>query len=174
LFDILNTGYLKKDINVLDFSPSRSLYRVFKSMESIRYTSNDISGDFLSDFQYDITDLGIENDKFDLILCYHILEHIDDDRKAMQELYRVLKNEGTCIVQTTFKDGDIYEDSSVISATERLKHFGQEDHVRVYSATGLKDRLEQSGFKVLIKEYTDSNDNRYGFNSNEKVLICTK
>ena len=174
LFDILKTGYLKKDISVLDFSPSRSLYRVFKSMESIHYTSNDISGDFLSDFKFDITDLGIENDKFDLILCYHILEHIDDDRKAMQELYRVLKNEGTCIIQTPFKDGDIYEDSSVISAIERLKHFGQKDHVRIYSANGLKDRFEQCGFMVTIKEFTDSKDNRYGFNSTEKILICTK
>jgi len=174
LYDILNTGFLKEGINVLDFSPSRSLYRVFKSISSINYTSTNISGDFLSDFQYDIKDLRIENDKYDLIICYHILEHIDDDKKAMQELYRVLKKSGTCIIQTPFKDGDIYEDSSINNEIERLRHFGQEDHVRIYSANGLKDRLEQCGFIVKIKEFNDSENNRFGFKSNEKIILCTK
>ena len=174
LFQLLNTAFLKEGINVLDFSPSRSLYRVFKKTAGIRYTSTDISGDFLSDFQYNIKDLHIENDTYDLIICFHILEHIDDDNKAMQEIFRILKKSGTCIIQTPFKEGDIYEDSSINKEIDRLKHFGQEDHVRIYSANGLKVRLEQCGFIVTIKEFTDPENNRFGFKTNEKILFCSK
>jgi len=55
--------------------------------------------------QYDITDLDIPDDSFDLIICYHILEHVEEDLKAMQELYRVMKKSGVCIIQTPFKEG---------------------------------------------------------------------
>jgi len=174
LFDLLNTGFLKEGISILDFSPSRSLYRVLKHKTDILYSSTDISGDFLSDFQYDISDISVENNTYDVIICYHILEHIDDDKKAMQELYRILKNGGTCIIQTPFKEGDIYEDSSLINEQERLKHFGQKDHVRLYSANGLRDRLMESGFQVLIRQFTDSEENRLGFKSSERILICKK
>jgi SAM-dependent methyltransferase len=174
LYDILNTGFLYEGTTVLDFSPSRSLYRAFKRLTTIEYISNDISGDFLSTFQYDIKDLRMEKETFDLIICYHILEHIDDDIKAMQELFRVLKNTGTCIIQTPFKDGDIYEDSSIIEKIDREKHFGQNDHVRIYSAKGLQERLQQCGFNVFTKEHMDSENNRFGFNSNETILFCTK
>jgi len=174
LIDILNTGLLKEGLGVLDFSPSRSLYRILRNTPAITYTGSDISGDFLSDVQFDITDLPIENNTYDLIICYHILEHIDDDKKAMQELYRVLKKNGTCILQTPFKEGDIYEDSNITNEIERLKHFGQKDHVRVYSANGLKNRLEDCGFTVEIKEFADLENNRYGFLSHEKVIIGTK
>jgi SAM-dependent methyltransferase len=174
LFEVLNTGFLKKGISVLDFSPSRSIYRVLKNLSSITYASTDISGDFLSDFQYDINEIPVDNNKYDLIICYHILEHIDDDIKAMKELYRVLKKSGTCIIQTPFKAGDIYEDSGITNKIGRLKHFEQEDHVRFYSANGLKNRLERCGFIVEIKEFKDSEQNKFGFNLNEKILICRK
>src|SRR5690606_15351560 len=99
----------------------------------------DLSGDFLSDFQYDITDIKVQNDQYHLIICYHVLEHIDNDYQAMNELFRVLKKDGTCIIQTPFKEGDIYEDASIINEHDRLIHFGQKDHVRIYSINGLKD-----------------------------------
>jgi SAM-dependent methyltransferase len=102
------------------------------------------------------------------------LEHIDNDVRAMTELYRVLKNDGTCIVQTPFKEGDIYEDPLIQSSEERLKHFGQTDHVRIYSVNGLKNRLSLSGFKVGVREFIEPANNKFGFKEKEYILVAQK
>ncbi len=173
LYDVLQKGYLRKDLTVLDFSPSRNLYRVLKANEDIQYISSDFAGEFLSDRHYDITRIELPDKSVDLVICYHILEHIDDDSRAMSELYRILKTGGTCLVQTPFKDGDIYEDPLIRTSEERQKHFGQADHVRVYSVQGLKNRLALSGFHVEIKEFTEPPDNKSGFKEKEYILLAT-
>ena len=119
------------------------------------YYSTDISGDFISDYQFNILKIDKRSEQFDLIICYHILEHIQDDIQAIKELYRVLKFSGTAIIQTPFKEGDNYENQSIINSQDRLKHFGQEDHVRIYSIEGLKSRLESCGFQVVPAICTD-------------------
>lgn len=161
--------------NILHFSPSRSLYRNLKKQKKINYYSTDFENEFLADYKFDITNIKQESNKFDTIICYHILEHIVEDRKAMSELYRVLKQDGKIYVQTPFKSGNTYEDASIVSPEGRKKHFDQEDHVRIYSIEGLKSRLENNGFKVLEKTYLENNDDLYfGFKSPETVLIATK
>lgn len=174
LYQLIESEYLKEEISMLDFSPSRHLYRKFKNNPSLDYTSTDLSDNFLADQHYDITDINIKDESYHLILCYHILEHIEDDRKAMQELYRVLTKGGTCIIQTPFKKSDIYEDPKIKTVTERLKHFGQEDHVRIYSIAGLKDRLTACGFTVEINEFNEEATNKFGFKEKECILICNK
>ena len=66
---------------ILDFSPSRCFNRKMKSLKNINYFSTDLSGNFLADYKYDITKIDCETEKFDLIICYHILEHIIEDLK---------------------------------------------------------------------------------------------
>jgi SAM-dependent methyltransferase len=172
LWMILSTDFLKNGITVLDFSPSRSLARKLKHTPIINYISTDLSGNFIADFRYDITHIGIADSSIDLIICYHILEHIEDDRKALSELYRVLKPGGKAIIQTPFKDGDIYENFSITSPAEREIHFGQDDHVRIYSVSGLKERLEQAGFTANAKIY-DINV-YYGLMANETIFHLLK
>ncbi len=174
LWDLLNQGYLKPNSRILHFSPSRSLYRKFKKLYASNYLSSDMSSDFMADTNMDITSLKSKDSEFDIIICYHILEHVIDDQKAMAELYRVLDEQGTCFVQTPFKKGKIYEDASIITEAERLDHFGQEDHVRIYSISGLQKRLENSGFKVHVASFKENDDHQYGFSSNESIMICTK
>ncbi len=145
-----------------------------KNDPSLSYTSTDRSGDFLADNKFDITNIDAADKSYDLIICYHIMEHIEDDIQAMRELYRILKMQGICIVQTPFKEGEIYEDSSLATDEDRLKHFGQHDHVRIYSAKGLKERLSNCGFHVEIRSYEEDPHNRYGFLTKETILICTK
>ncbi|GAA3639346.1 class I SAM-dependent methyltransferase [Flavivirga jejuensis] len=170
LWDLLKPkGY------ILHFSPSRNLYRVLKKIKAINYFSTDYENEFLADYKYDITNIDQNNEKFDIIICYHILEHINDDKKAMSELYRVLKPNGKIYIQTPFKNGAIYEDNTIVSPKERVLHFGQEDHVRIYSVEGLKERLENTGFKVQIKLFNNSEkDLYYGYTSPETVLILSK
>lgn len=157
---------------VLHFSPSRCLYRRLKKIKTIEYISTDFENEFLADKKYDITRIDEPDNCFDLIICYHVLEHIENDRQAMQELFRVLKPGGTAIIQTPFKEGDIYENEKIKSPAERKIHFQQEDHVRIYSAEGLKHRLEKAGFKVKIRSF--EKDDFYGLKEGERVLIPQK
>lgn len=172
LWHLLNTNRLKG--NVLHFSPSRSLYRNLKKIKSITYFGTNFGNDFLADYKFDITNIEQPAAQFDTIICYHILEHIIDDKKAMGELYRVLKPNGTIYIQTPYKEGAIYEDYSITSPKDRIKHFGQFDHVRIYSIEGLIERLKHSGFSVEEKNFiSDENSLYYGFKP-ETILILSK
>lgn len=173
LWKLINERFDHENISVLDFSPSRNLFREFKKRK-LKYTASDLSGDFISDVSFDITGIAASDGQYDLIVCYHILEHVMQDVKAMHELYRVLHKSGSCILQTPFKDGDIYEDYSIVDEAQRKIHFGQEDHVRIYSIIGLKERLERVGFKVEILSFTEKENNYHGFDTDETILVCTK
>ncbi len=159
---------------VLHFSPSRSLYRYFKSLAGIHYLSSDFANEFMADRQLDITAIDLPDKSIDTILCLHILEHIENDLKAMRELYRILKPGGKVIIQTPFKIGDIYENPKVQTPEEREKHFGQADHVRIYSLAGLKGRLEQVGLEVSVRSFRERTISPQGFKAKEVFLIASK
>jgi SAM-dependent methyltransferase len=158
---------------VLDFSPSRCLYRKMKKNTTINYQSTDLSGDFIADYRFDITKLELAENTFDLVICYHILEHIENDVLAIEKLFRVRKPGSKALIQTPFKEGEIYENYKITSDKERLEHFGQEDHVRIYSVLGLKNRLENGGFLVEIRENLSS-ENKFDLDKNEKNIVITK
>ena len=173
LFGIL-ANELTEGLTILDFSPSRALYRALRDWPGIRYVASDFAGEFLADEHYDITKIAAPDDWFDLIVCYHVLEHVEDDRAAMAEMLRVLRPGGRCLIQTPFKAGAIYEDPSVIAPEERRRHFGQEDHVRTYSVEGLADRLTSAGFRVTVMRYEEEPFNRFGLATHEVVLVAQK
>ena len=142
----------------------------------IEYISTDFAGEFEAQKTYDITQVDAPNSSFDLVICFHVLEHVEEDRTAMQELYRVLKKRGKALIQTPFKDGDIFEDITIRTSEKRLQYFGQADHVRVYSVQGLKKRLEETGFEVQVIS-NSSNDEasvKMGMKKEEFILVATK
>ncbi|WP_179022479.1 class I SAM-dependent methyltransferase [Winogradskyella forsetii] len=158
---------------VLHFSPPRSLSERFKKIEDIAYYSSDYENEFIADYSYNITAIDCESNFFDLIICYHVLEHINEDLKAMSELYRVLKPNGICYIQTPFKTGNIYEDTSITSKDARKIAFGQADHVRIYSIKGLQNRLESVGFEVEIRSFENHVSETFGLQP-ETVLVGKK
>lgn len=173
LWYLLESEFLTINSSILDFSPSRCLYRKIKKIKNINYQTTDLSGDFIADHQFDITNLKINDNSFDLVICYHILEHITNDIMAMRELFRIMKPGAKALVQTPFKDGEIYENYSILTEEGRLKHFGQEDHVRIYSVSGLKERLESCGFLVELR--TNFNvQNKHNLDAKETILVLTK
>lgn len=175
LWDIVAKGnYLKPGATVLDFSPSRNFFRKMKKQKDVKYYPTDFENEFIAEYSFDITNLPIPNDSIDLIFCYHILEHIVEDRTAMKELFRVLRPGGICFIQTPFKDGEIYEDFTIVSPEERLIHFHQSDHVRVYSINGLVQRLHEAGFNAAIKKFNEPENNPNGFHTEECVIVCTR
>ncbi len=169
LIEVENNLEIKK---VLHFSPPKGFREKLRKLELGSYITTDYEGEFDADKRLNIEAIEETDNQYDIIICYHVLEHIIKDEQAIGELYRVLKQEGVCFIQTPFKDGDIYEDYSITSRTGRLEHFGQEDHVRVYSVEGLKKRLEQKGFVVEVLNFNEP-ENKKGF-AREVVLKAIK
>jgi SAM-dependent methyltransferase len=173
LWMLLNSDFLKDQQCILHFSPSKNLFRLLSRYPGIIYESSDISGDFPALKHLDITGINEPDEKYDLVICYHVLEHVENDREAILELHRILKPEGICLIQTPFKNGSIYEDAAIKNPHDRKIHFGQEDHVRVYSVDGLKQRLEKNGFAVKIMSFYENENNEYGFKPEEHILIAS-
>lgn len=143
-------------------------------MPRAEYFSSDFAHEFMADHQFDITAIKIQDDFFNLVICYHVLEHITDDKKAMTELYRVLKPGGTMLLQTPFREGEIFEDPAKITGEERMKYFGQKDHVRIYSVKGLAERLSRAGFVAEVLSFNEPVLNRSGFSEKEMIISCKK
>ena len=167
-----------ENLKVLHVAPEANLQKVIMAQPNIDYLSADLSSPSAT-VQMDITDIKYPNDYFDVIICNHVLEHIPDDRKAMAELYRVLKPGGWAILQVPISLSlkQTYEDPLVTSPEEREKVFGQSDHVRIY-AKDYKDRLEEVGFSVEVysfaKEFGESAIRKYGLSKDENIYICSK
>lgn len=102
----------------------------------------------------DITNIKYSNQSFDVIYCSHVLEHVVDDKLAMKEFYRVLKNEGWAVLLVPITSKKTFEDKSIVNPQERLDAFGQKDHVRRYGPDYI-ERLRDAGFTVEITKVSD-------------------
>ncbi|MEM9024831.1 MAG: class I SAM-dependent methyltransferase, partial [Bacteroidota bacterium] len=162
---------------VLHFSPSRQLEKRLRALPALTYISTDYENPN-ADRQYDITNIGEEDGAYDLIICYHVMEHIPDDRQAMRELYRLLRPGGTALIQTPHREAPTYEDPAITAPEDRLKAFGQEDHVRYYGREDLTARLTATGFAVDENRYASGMDaatiERLGLNVEEIIFVCRK
>lgn len=141
-------------LKVLHFAPEQEFYKRFKKQTNIDYTTTDLLSP-LADVKADICNLPFEDNTYDIIFCNHVLEHIPDDTKAMQELYRVLKPGGMGIFQIPqdLSRATTFSDDTIVDQKERAKIFGQYDHVRVYGRDYF-DKLRSIGFKVVEEDYT--------------------
>ena len=148
------TNFFSDKLKVLHFAPEQAFYKRFRKMENLDYVTTDLNSP-LADVKADICNLPFKDNEFDVILCNHVLEHIPNDTKAMQELYRVMKHKGWGIFQIPqdLKREKTFEDSSITDKKERAKIFGQYDHVRVYGRDYF-DKLRSIGFKVDKVNYT--------------------
>lgn len=148
------TEFFSKPLKVLHFAPEQAFYKRFKKLGSIEYTTTDLNSP-LADVKADICNLPFPDNAFDVILCNHVLEHIPNDTKAMQELYRVMKPGGWGIFQIPqdLKRESTFEDDSITDKKERARIFGQYDHVRIYGRDYF-DKLRSIGFTVEEVDYT--------------------
>lgn len=148
------TDFFTKANKVLHFAPEQAFHKRFKKLDNIDYTTTDLNSP-LAEVKADICDLPFKDGSFDIILCNHVLEHIPDDTKAMQELFRILKPGGWGIFQIPqdLKRAETFEDDSITDRKERAKIFGQYDHVRIYGRDYF-DKLRSIGFKVEEVDYT--------------------
>jgi SAM-dependent methyltransferase len=148
------TDFFSSKLKVLHFAPEQAFYKRFRKLPNVDYITTDLDSP-LADVQADICNLPFKDNEFDVILCNHVLEHIPDDTKAMQELYRILKPNGWGVFQIPqdLNREKTFEDHTIIDRHERAKIFGQYDHVRVYGRDYF-DKLRTIGFKVDEVDYT--------------------
>lgn len=172
------TDFFSAKRRLLHFAPEQAFYQRFKKMPQLDYVTTDLHSP-LADVKADICQLPFEDHSFDMILCNHVLEHIPDDQKAMQELYRVLRPGGLGIFQIPQdrSRATTFQDDSITDPKERAAIFGQYDHVRVYGMDYF-DRLTQVGFQVKAVDYTaqfsEEEIQKYGLAPGELLPVCSK
>lgn len=144
-------------IQMVEFGPSQPLSEFIRRHKEVHYRTADLLADS-ADERLDITDLrSFQDAALDFFICSHVLEHVPDDRRALRELYRVLKPGAKAIlmVPIILTIEEIDEHVGEMSEAERWRRFGQQDHVRLYSKRGFVERVREAGFKVheLGREY---------------------
>lgn len=155
MFYLQNESALSRDkLDVLHFSPQKGERDLLRSWPNLNYHTASYYPDW-EELRLDLTALELPDESWDVLIVYHILEHIIEDQKAMREMYRVLRPGGQVILQVPIEVGrtELYEDASITDPKQRTKHFGQHDHVRKYSERGLRERLEAAGFVVEPVDY---------------------
>lgn len=165
---------------LLHFAAEQCLYNYISSLERIDYWPVDIA--ITQPFvrkRIDITDIDFPDDTFDLVICNHVMEHVEDDASAFRELKRVLKPRGRAIISVPLEpDRDVtFENKEYNTPALRLKHFGQGNHVRKYGMD-IVDRMERAGLSV---EIVKPNENRsqdeideLGLDITDVFFIATK
>lgn len=172
------TDFFTSNKKVLHFAPEQAFYKRFRQLKNLDYTTTDLLSP-LADVKADICDLPFEDNTYDVILCNHVLEHIPNDTKAMQELYRVLKPNGIAILQIPqdLNRETTFEDNTITDKKERAEIFGQYDHVRIYGRDYF-DKLRSIGFKVEEVDYTSKLSlekiDKYRLAKGEIIPICYK
>jgi Methyltransferase domain len=170
------TSNIKK--KVLHFAPEQAFYKLFRNQKNIDYTTTDLLSP-LADVKADICNLPFQDNEYDIIFCNHVLEHIPDDTKAMQELFRVLKPGGMAILQIPqdLNRAITFSDNAIVDQKKRAEIFGQYDHVRIYGRDYFA-KLRQIGFTVVEEDYTFkiSSDlaTKYCLAKGEIIPVCFK
>ena len=136
-------------LKVLHIAPEQCFHSRFKKQKNIDYLTADIESP-IADMHFDLHEIPLEDNQFDVVFCNHVMEHVQDAKRCMSELYRVMKPGGWAIMQVPqdFSRETTYEDWSITSPEDREKHFWQKDHVRLFGKD-YPQWLESVGFRVV-------------------------
>lgn len=185
--------YLKYKTNVfsthhkvLHIAPEAWMKELFQKTPLVDYTSGvkDLKEmtyyyDRMT-YEMDITYLQMRDNLYDVVICNHVLEHVNDDIQAMAEIFRVLKPGGWAILQVpiSLTIPKTYEDFDIVSKRGREQHFGQFDHVRIYGQDFFT-RLQSVGFKTerhhpLKDQWNIPDIEKYALSNEEELFIARK
>lgn len=163
--DLFNTN---SPLKLLQFSPNKSEQNAFKRelSKNIEYITTDLEGP--TTLHLDITNIDLPDNSIDIIICYHVLEHVRDDNKAIKELLRIIKTNGFAIIQVPLHPVNQFTmENPNATEEERIKLYGQADHVRYYGQKDFENRLTKAGclFTEVMTDFLAS------FNENEKKRL---
>lgn len=173
------TPFFDSRLHVLHIAPEACFIKRFEKIHGQNYITADIESP-LAKVKMDIHQIPFEQNTFDVVLCNHVLEHVTDDIKAMNEIYRVLRPGGFAILQVPFFNPvpeKTFEDETITDKREREKIFGQDDHVRKYG-TDYPERIRQSGLTpredLYVDKLQESAREKYGLVKGEVIYVGWK
>lgn len=173
------TNFFSKPQKMLHIAPEVCFMKAFEKQHKEQYITADLESP-LAKVKMDVHEIPFEDNTFDIAMCNHVMEHVNDDIKAMSEIHRVLKPGGWAIIQIPFffpLKEVTYEDTSITDSKDREEAFGQDDHVRMYGQD-YGDRLEQAGFKVTIDDFVKTLPKqeviRMALPADEMIYFCEK
>lgn len=162
---------------ILHFAPEPGLIQMLSGMPNVDYVPGDLVPDKGHE-QVNATAIRLVPG-FDGIITSHVLEHIRDDAKAIEEMFRVLRPGGWALVIVPVREAlaATYEDAAITSRWDRHRHYGQHDHVRVYGQDFF-DRLRNAGFSVDVRRYAEElppeDVRRYGLRTSDVICLCRR
>lgn len=177
LFLERETNFFTERRRVLHIAPEPCFYWRFRRMKNLDYVTGDL-GSPLADVDLDLHHLPFRDGDFDVIICNHVLEHVDDDGRCMRELRRVLEPCGFAIINVPIHPTSAItlEDRSVTEPEERARLYGQDNHVRYYGAD-YADRLRAAGFDVKVERYAEELSSeeleRFRIVTDEVIFVAT-
>lgn len=167
---------------MLHLAPEKWLATKFLQMDNIEYTAGDIEPhkfDYIDAIYVDNTRMDFPDESFDSIISIHVLEHISEDLKAIDEMYRVLKHGGWALIAVPIYGESTYEDTS-LDSEGRTKMYGLDEHVRM-NGLDIAEKFRKAGFRVEIYELDDLEGNFYNetvssphIDSDKYLFYCTK
>ncbi len=175
------TNLYKSPLKVLHIAPETVFFHLFRKQKNIDYHPGDIYPHLYpkGTVYFDLLNHDLPDNSFDVIICNHVFQYIEDDKKAMQNIYKLMKKGGWGIMQVPIDTtrSVTYEDNSITDPLEREKAFGLKEHVRYYSYD-YADKLRNAGFNVTVDDYTaqftEQEIYKYGFWKGDAVYYCTK
>ena len=147
-------------------------------MKNLDYTTGDLISPW-ADVKFDVHEIPFDDNTYDVVICNHVLEHVEDDEKVMKEFYRVMKPGGWGIFQVPIdkESKKTQEDKLITDPKDRERLYWQSDHVRLYGLDYGK-KLSQSGFKVTESDFINEIDpklvKRFALPEGEIVYFCEK
>lgn len=173
------TTFFTVQLKFLHIAPEHCFIHLFEKMDNLDYVTADLESP-LARIKMDIHQIPFEENTFDVVMCNHVMEHVEDDIHAMKEIFRVLKEKGWAIMQVPFMGKnleDTFEDPSILDPSEREKIYGQRDHVRIYGQD-YPERLRKAGFHVEEDHFVRTLDKKeilhYALPENEIIYLATK
>lgn len=173
------TNFFEQPLNFLHIAPEQCFMKAFEKQHGEGYITADLESP-LAKVKMDVHNIPFEANTFDAAMCNHVMEHVEDDIKAMSEIYRVLKPGGWAIMQVPFFHpipDTTFQDKNIKDPKEREKIYGQDDHVRLYGKD-YPERIRKAGFEVteddFIKTYSKEEIERYALPKNEIIYFCRK
>lgn len=166
------TGVIGPGHSVLHFAPEPQLTEAIRALAGT-YTTADLMRPRV-DLRLDIERLDLPDACFDRIVCCQVLEHVDD-RRALAEMFRVLRPGGAALLNTPVIEGwdRTYENPEVDGPEMRLLHFGQADHVRYYGRD-IRDRIAAAGFTLQEFGSEEPDVLRFGLWRGERIFLAWK
>jgi SAM-dependent methyltransferase len=178
LFYLRGAGLLEKmrGKSLLHFAPEPRLTAFIERTGLVRHVRGDLFPSVAGVEKIDMLAIAYPDESFDFVMANHVLEHVDDDARALSELRRVLRSGGVAVLQTPYSGvlEHTLSDPGVSTAAARLERYGQVDHVRLYGRD-IFARFVSAGFVSRVTQHDqalpDVDPVRFGVNRREPFFL---